>query len=222
MKEIKIKDKRIVQDNLIPFGFKRTEQGYSYSEQILNGQFELLLFVDNNGNLSSRLIETAFDDEYVLHLVPDAQGEFIGKVKAEYNAVLDRFTETCCETDIFQSKQAHAVIEYVRKTYGDELQHLWEKFPENAVFRRKDTQTWYAALLVLSRRKIGFDSDEIVDIIDLRVRPEDATEMIDGKKYLLGYHMNKKNWFTIVLDGTVDTEEIFRRIDDSYILANKK
>lgn len=222
MKAIEIRHKRIVKEKLTPFGFEKSLQGYTYSETILNGQFELKLFVDTNDKLSSQLIETAFNDEYILHLVPDAQGEFVGKVKSAYNAILDRFTENCCETDIFQSEQAHAVIEYVRKTYNDELQHLWEKFPENAVFRRKDTQSWYGALLILSRRKLGFNSDEIVDIIDLRMRPERAAEMIDGKRYLAGYHMNKQHWFTIVLDGSVPTEEIFQRIDESYDLANKK
>ena len=34
--------------------------------------------------------------------------------------------------------------------------------------------------------------------------------------------MNKQHWFTIVLDGSVDTEEIFSLIDDSYILAAQK
>lgn len=220
MKEVNLKHKRIVQDKLIPFGFESVGQGYSYSEIILNGEFELKLFVDS-GRLLSQLIETAVGDEYVLHLVPDAQGEFVGKVKAAYNAVLDRFIESCCETDIFQSKQAHSIIEYVRKTYGDELQYLWEKFPENAVFRRKDNNCWYGALLILSRRKLGFNSDEIVNIIDLRMQPESLAEMIDGKRYLAGYHMNKQNWFTIVLDGSVQTKEILQRIDESYRLANK-
>lgn len=224
MKKITIKHRRVVQDKLIPFGFERTRQGFEYSEFILDGQFELKLFVKNDGTLYSRLVEAGFDDEYILHLVEGAEGEFVGRVKAAYDAVLDKFIQNCSETDIFQSEQAHAIIEYVRETYGDELEYLWEKFPENAVFRRKDTQSWYCALLILSRRKLGFDSDEIADIIDLRMRPESATEMIDGKKYLRGYHMNKQNWFTIVLDGSVPTEEIFRKIDESYLLAckNKK
>ena len=221
MKEVAIKHKRIVMNKLVPFGFEKSEQGHAYSEVVLNGRFELRLFVDDCGKLSSQLIETTFNDEYVLHLVPEAQGEFVGKVKSAYNAVLDRFIADCCETDIFQSEQARAVIEYARKTYGDELQHLWEKFPENAVLRRKDTQSWYAALLILSRRKLGFDSDEAVDIIDLRLPPETAADTIDGKRYLPGYHMNKQHWFTIVLDGSVPTEEIFRRIDESYALATK-
>ena len=222
MKEVQIQHKRIVTEKLIPFGFEREKLGYSYSETILGDEFRLRLFVDKDGHLYTQLTETAFDDEYVLHLIPDAQGVFVGKVRAAYNAVLERFTQSCCERDVFRSDQAHAVIEYVRKTYGSRPEYLWEKFPEDAVLRRDDSGSWYGVLLVLSLRKLGFDSDDKADIIDLRMRAEDAPKLIDGKRYLSGYHMNKKHWFTIVLDGSVPTEEIFAKIDESYSLAAKK
>lgn len=214
MKEIELKNKSIVKDKLAPFGFKDG----SYTELIMDGQFELRLTV-KEGRLFSKLIETAFGDEYVLHLT-DAQGEFVGEVKSAHNAVIDKFIENCCETDIFQCEQSHAVIEYARKTYGDELEFLWEKFSDNAVLRRKDSGCWYAAVLTVQRKKIGFDGEEKAEIIDLRMKPENA-DTVDGKRYLPGYHMNKKNWYIIVLDGTVPTEEIFERIDESYRLAAK-
>ncbi len=31
--------------------------------------------------------------------------------------------------------------------------------------------------------------------------------------------MNKKHWYTIRLDGSISLQEIFMRIDESYILA---
>ncbi|MFH2219705.1 MAG: MmcQ/YjbR family DNA-binding protein [Pseudomonadota bacterium] len=39
---------------------------------------------------------------------------------------------------------------------------------------------------------------------------------------LSGYHMNKKHWNTVVLDGSIPDEEIFTMIDDSYDLVVKK
>lgn len=216
MKEIKLNNKRIVRDKLKKFGFENGE----YSENILDGQFDLKLTVDEEGRLFSSLLETAFGDEYILHLVPDAQGEFVGAVKAAHNAVVDKFIAGCCENAIFTDEQPRAVIEYARKKYGDELEFLWEKFDDDAILRRKDSGCWYAAILTVSRAKLGFDSDEKAVVIDLRMRPESAS-MIDGKRYLPGYHMNKKSWFTIVLDGTVPTEDIFEKIDESYRLASK-
>ena len=81
------------------------------------------------------------------------------------------------------------LIEYVRKQYGDELEYLWENFPENAVWRRKNNQKWYGAPLTVSRRKLGFSSDEVVEIIDLRGTPEELAAFVDGQRYFPGWHM---------------------------------
>ena len=38
---------------------------------------------------------------------------------------------------------------------------------------------------------------------------------------LPGYHMNKKHWNTIIVDGTLTNKQICRFIDDSYQLVSK-
>jgi len=113
------------------------------------------------------------------------------------------------------------IIQHIQDTYHDELEFLWPHFPNNAVFRRKDTNKWYCALLVLSKRKLGLNSDEVIDILDLKANPTEIERMVDGQKYFSGYHMNKKHWYTICLDGSVPLEEIFQRIDTSYKLSVK-
>jgi predicted DNA-binding protein (MmcQ/YjbR family) len=120
---------------------------------------------------------------------------------------------------VFKSEYAQRVIRYVKERYNDELQFLWVKFPRNAVFRRKDNRKWYAAMLVLEKSKLGVPSDEIIDIIDLRAMPDDIDHLMDGVGYFPGFHMNKDNWITICLDGSVPIEEIFDRIDESYYLT---
>ncbi|MDE7296593.1 MAG: MmcQ/YjbR family DNA-binding protein, partial [Clostridia bacterium] len=102
------------------------------------------------------------------------------------------------------------------------LAHLWAKFPSNAIWRRKDNQKWYGILLLLSKRKLGLEGDEIVEMIDLRIEPSEIDKLVDGKTYFAGYHMNKRSWFTICLDGSVPTQTIFEYIDNSYRLALKK
>lgn len=34
---------------------------------------------------------------------------------------------------MFRAEQALKMIDYVRETYGDELEFLWTKFPDNSV-----------------------------------------------------------------------------------------
>ncbi|MFW5748809.1 MAG: MmcQ/YjbR family DNA-binding protein [Chloroflexota bacterium] len=34
-----------------------------------------------------------------------------------------------------------------------------------------------------------------------------------------GYHMNKRHWNTVIIDGTISDDEIFEMIDNSYMLV---
>ena len=71
-------------------------------------------------------------------------------------------------------------------------------------------------LLTVSKNKLGIDSTDIVEILDLKILPEEIESVVDNEKYFLGYHMNKKHWFTIILDGSEKIEKIFEYIDKSY------
>lgn len=206
-------------NKLLKFGFTADGNNYLYVTQILDGQFEMRVNVSPDKEVKTQVIDLGTGEPYTLHLVADAGGAFVGAVRAEYESVLNEIAEKCFERDVFKSDCAHKIIEYVRKKYGGELEYLWKTFPSNAVWRRKDNNKWYGILLLLSKRKLGLDSDEIVDIIDLRIDTSILPSVVDGKKYFPGYHMNKKSWFTICLDGSVAVEEICGWIDKSYELA---
>ena len=93
--------------------------------------------------------------------------------------------------------------------------------PDCAVIRRKDNAKWYCAVLTVKACKIGLEGEHVLEIVDVRCDPEELAKLIDNRRYFAGYHMNKKHWLTIPLDGTVPAEEIFSRLDESYRLAKK-
>lgn len=221
MTEVTFKNRKLNIQKLLPFGFIHIGDGYIYHTDLIDGQMKLTVTVDTEEKIYTEVTDNENGEEYVLHRVAGAVGSFVGRVRTEYEAVLEEISQKCFDTEVFKSKQAKEVIAYVRKTYGDELEHLWQRFPDNAIVRRCDNQKWYAAILTVSRRKLGFDLDESVEIIDLRLKPEEMETTVDNIKYFPGYHMNKKHWITVCLDGTVPTKEIFARIDDSYKLAFK-
>ncbi len=217
------KDKRCDKKRLTTFGFSPANDGsYEYVEEILNGQFLLTVKIGRSGKIEAEVIEAEFRDKYSLHLVPNATGQFVTSVKNEYCRVLKSIVQNCFVPDYFKSPQSKRVIEHIRKKYGDEPQYLWKKFPANAVFRRSDNAKWYGALLVVPKRKIGLESDGKIDILDLRADEEFIDSHIDGKKYFRGYHMNKRHWITVCMDGSVSMSEIKDRIADSYAIAGKR
>lgn len=221
MIEAIFKNRKLNVKKLLSFGFEEFDNGYVYNRDLVGGQMKLTVTVSQDEKIYTEVTDNSNGEEYVLHRVPSASGSFVGQVKTEYDAILEEISVKCFEPDVFKSEQAKAIIAYVHDTYGDDLEYLWQKFPDNAVVRRKDNQKWYAAILTVSRRKLGFDSDEKVEILDLRMKTDDIEKKIDGIKYLPGYHMNKKHWISVCLDATLPFKEICMRIDESYNLAVK-
>ncbi len=215
------RNKKASPSKLALFGFKQEDSCYIYHKALCDSGFMLTIYITAEGEIATEVIDPTLNEPYTLHLADGAAGSFVGKIKGQYEETLLEIANKCFESNVFKSKQAEEVIAYVRNIYGDELEFLWRKFPDNAVWRRQDTKKWYGALLTVSKRKLGAKSDETVEIIDLRIRPEDLEALIDNEKYFPGYHMNKEHWYTIILDDSVPLEEICRRIDGSYLLAVK-
>lgn len=215
------KNKKVNPTKLVPFGFKQDKSCYVYNKVLSESGFILTIKITEQGKITAEIIDPSFNEPYTLHLVDDIAGSFVGRIKNQYEETLTEIANNCFEPDVFKSSQADALINYVRNTYGDELEFLWQKFPNNAIWRRKDTKKWYGALLTISKRKLGIKCDKNVEIIDLRIQPEALENLIDNQKYFPGYHMNKKHWYTIILDGSVSFKELCQRIDISYMLASK-
>lgn len=212
---------RLAADKLTAYSFVKNEDVYLYKTDIAHGQFEMTVAIDSDGEIETKVTDKAFGDEYVLHLT-DSEGAFVGAVRDEYERVLADIRKNCYIGGSFDNRYVDAITEYVKEKYGDGLEFLWERTPDNAILRRKDSGKWYAAILTVGMDKLGFDSSNAVCIIDLHASPERVAELVDGEKFLPGYHMNKKSWYTIRLDGSVDIEEIFPLIDESYQSAAKK
>ncbi|HJH62947.1 MAG TPA: MmcQ/YjbR family DNA-binding protein [Firmicutes bacterium] len=213
--------KKVSEPKLSAYGFSENNGMYSYHTVLHSSGLSMVVEIMPDGLVKATILDRETKDPYTLHLTDGAMGSFVTSVKMEYEQVLTDIAEKCFEPDIFKSAQAKAAIAYVRKTYGDKLEFLWAKFPNNAVWRRKDTRKWYGAILTVSRRKLGLPSDEEAEIMDLRIEPEQMDATVDNKKYFPGWHMNKRNWYTVILDGSVPTEELCHRIDRSYRLAIK-
>ena len=124
---------KINHNKLEKYGFKLIDDNYSFVTKILDGQFEMSVCFDKKDNLSTKLIDLVTNEEYVLHLVEDATGEFVGKVREEYLKVLEDIKSNCFDKEIFKGKQTKEIISLVKQDFDCDAEYLWEKFPENAI-----------------------------------------------------------------------------------------
>jgi len=221
MREVKdfIKDKKIDLKRLKKFGFKLKDDSYYYDIFLLNNQFKMCVKINLDNSIFTELIDAETNETYVLHLLEERRNGYSEKVYGAYSEVLEKIKKECFEDEIFKTDYTNEIINYIKNKYGDELEFLWEKSPKTAVVRRKYSKKWYAVILTLSKRKLNLDSDELVEVINLHNSPEEIEKLMDNKRYFPAYHMNKKHWCTICLDGTVELKEIYKLIDMSYELA---
>lgn len=211
--------KKINHDKLAAYGFLKENGSFRYTTDIMSGTFELSIVIENDTDtVTTSLVEKENGEEYVLYKT-NASGAYVGEVRCAIEEVLAKIARNCYDPAVFKSVQAQKIIEYVRNQYGDEPEYLWAKSPDNAVWRRKDNQKWYGVILTVSKNKLGLDEENIAEIIDLRCLPENVGDLLSREGYFPGWHMNKKSWYTILLDGTVPEKEIYERIDESCRLA---
>lgn len=118
----------------------------------------------------------------------------------------------------FLSSQTKDVMKYIRATFFDAPEFLFMD-SDTAVFRKGERKKWYAVVMTISKRKLGINSDDIVEVLNVKLNPDEIALLTDRVSYFPAYHMNKKHWCTIPLDGTLETDEICFRINESYSLV---
>ena len=65
-------------------------------------------------------------------------------------------------------------------------------------------------------------TDKIKEIVDLRAEEEVINTLIHTRGFAPAWHMNKKSWVTVILDGSVEFSAIAEMLDRSRDLAAKK
>lgn len=113
------------------------------------------------------------------------------------------------------------IFEYVKKQYGTEPEYLWSDSPQNAVLRHAGkNRRWYGLILNVSEKSLGIEGDSTVDILNVKCQPDIVSSLRQAMGFLPAYHMNKKHWITILLNGSVPANRILDYLDWSYDLTD--
>ena len=73
----------------------------------------------------------------------------------------------------------------------------------------------------LNEKKLGQKGDRIVDVLNVKCDPLLIGSLRTQPGYFPAYHMNKDRWLSIMLDGTVPSDEIKDLVKLSHQLTKK-
>ena len=92
-----------------------------------------------------------------------------------------------------------AFLEYCLDTYTTAPDYPFEEDFETAVLRHGDNKKWYALVMRIPRSKLGLDSDEVVDVVNLKLPTEMFGSFGVEDGVYPAYHMNKLHWISVIL-----------------------
>ena len=111
---------------------------------------------------------------------------------------------------------------HIKNYYKIEYDCPFEDEFDAWVFRHPDNKKWFALIMRIKKCKLGFNSDEYIDIVNLKCAPEIMDDLYLESGVFPAYHMNKKHWLTLCLDGSCDDKTLKWVTKISYDLTKKK
>jgi predicted DNA-binding protein (MmcQ/YjbR family) len=95
-------------------------------------------------------------------------------------------------------------LSYCLNTYSTSPDYPFDEDFETAVLRHTDNRKWYAIVIRVSRRKSGLDSDEVIDVVNLKLPTEMFGSFGAADGVYPAYHMNKLHWISVLLPDAPD------------------
>ena len=88
--------------------------------------------------------------------------------------------------------------------YGTSPDYPFGDYLETAALRHSDNRKMYALVMHVSRRKFAQDSDEMIDVVNLKLPLEMFGSFGPSEGIYPAYHMNKLHWISVLLPDAPD------------------
>ncbi len=208
-------------ERLLLYGFKLKDEIYYFEQSIMDDNFLLIVTIDKNHCLKHQIIEKESNEPYDLIDVIGANGTFVVSMREEVEKIENRII-ACCTSRKLDSQLTIKISNYIKEQYNDNLEYLWKDDFDDAVFRHHDTKVWYGIIMKVSKRKLGIEKEGNVEVLNLKNESSQIELLFKERGIFPAYHMNKKHWCSIILDGTIPFEKIVPLIDVSYRMTSMK
>ena len=105
---------------------------------------------------------------------------------------------------------------FIMETYNADADYPWLKYPNYEVFRHCSNQKWFALIMDVPRSKLGLQGDEPLNVANFKCDSLLIGSLRDEPGIFPAYHMNKEQWLTVALDGSVSDDKIKILLDMSF------
>lgn len=214
---------------------------YIYTEQFMDGDLTAVIKIMPDGRVINAVIDTDSGDEYYPMNIEAHTGSYVGQAREEYKALLEQVASKCFDDVPFVCDQANRIASKISARFGVEPEFPFHErgsaarslqpSTDSAVFRHKDNGRWFAIVMTIKHEKlekyigagsetiIGTDPGDRINVMNVKIYPEELEALLREPGLYRCYHMNKKQWVTIALDDECTDDRIMELLECSFRLT---
>ena len=203
---------------LSSYGFIKEGDIFKYTHFLIDNLI-MDIIIDMDGKVSFKVTDLIFNEEYVNYKIENQVGEYVSRVREEINNILSDIKINCFTNKFFIYDQSNRITKLIKDKYSDDPEFLWEKSEGCGVFRNQKSKKWYGIIMNIDLSKIDDGSGE-VEVMNVKLDRNEILSLVNKDGLYPAYHMNKKDWISILLNDTLSDEEIMNLVSESYNLVN--
>ncbi len=96
------------------------------------------------------------------------------------------------------------LFEYCLEAFDVRPDYPFDDFLGTAVLRHATTRKWFALVMKVSKAKLGIDSTEQAEILNLKLPTEMMSSFGAPDGVYPAYHMNKVHWVSLLIEQATD------------------
>ena len=208
---------KIKKDSLQAAGFTTSDDNnYEMRVPVSNGAFNAVISLNlSDLTLTVQLFDSATGEKYALFDMP-SHGAFVASLREEVQKIIDDIKTKCFETNDLKDD----FIAWIKSKFGAEPDYPWpDDAPYSYVFRCPN-EKWFALVMRIKYRQLGLTGDENVWVVNMKADQDDIPNLVNHKSIFPAWHMNKKQWITILLTAATDFNKLCELTEKSYELVN--
>ena len=111
----------------------------------------------------------------------------------------------------------------VKKRFGIIGDHPFKDDEDDEVFRHEDNGKWFALLMKIPNKTLSLEPSEGFSyLLNVKGNPKQIPLEFNETHFHPAYHMNKRNWISVLLDKDTPMDKTLRLLKVSFRLTKKK
>ena len=206
-------------NSLLKRGFVLINGKYIY-ERSLDDTFLIRISIDQR--LHDEVFDVSTNEPYTLYKLSALSSGFAYSMKQNVESIIEELFPELRQEDPFSTPSFRYLEDAMIASYSEPSDNPFEE-DDIRIFRLKQNRKWYGLAMKIPAKKLGFDGDNEIFGLCVRVEKGCAERYINHQVVFPAYHMNKKNWVNLILDGRMSDDEVldYLRRSRTIVLEGK-